>query len=88
MIDMDKKVRNRICANTFGGYDSIVLRNSRDKMRPYTASIKTGCKNVPKRGSRFCEKCKQSFSLKLDGTSGLRKVIFLESLHPGKEESF
>ena len=88
MIDLDKKVRNRICANTLGGCESIVLHNSKDKMHPNTAFIKTGCKNVPRRGSRFCNRCKQSFSLKIDGTSGFKKVIFLESLHPTEKESF
>ena len=79
MIDLDKKVANRICANTKGAEDVIMLDNKGSKNRFYEVKIKTGCKNEPRKGERFCPKCMSYFSL--PGKSK-QAICFLQSLHP------
>ena len=90
MLDLDKKVGNKVCANTKGGSDQIKLDNMQEKGKPYVVNIKTGCKNEPKKGERFCACCMSSFSVSSKKTDD---VLFLESLHPhsklseGKQKS-
>ena len=78
MLDLDKKVGNRVCANTRAGGRTIAL----DKIvssEPYSVKIPTGCTKEPKKGKRFCETCLAEFAL-TDKEKG--DVIFLQSLHP------
>ena len=78
MLDLDKIVGNRVCSNT-RGYEDIVLKKEDDNAEPYFFNLRTGCKNEPEKGERFCENCTKRFSFK-DGHTG--KVLFLESIHP------
>ena len=84
MLDLDKKVANRVCANTNGGVDTVELDNVKDKENPYIVHIKTGCKNEPRRGERFCGSCMSEFAVE-DRKTG--DILFLESLHPVKCKS-
>ena len=79
MLDLDKKVANRVCANTKGGVDRVELDNAKDKENSYVVHIKKGCRNEPRRGERFCDLCMSEFAVK-DRKTG--DVLFLESLHP------
>ena len=75
---------NKVCANTLGGCKLITLQDNTNTKTPYEAKIKTGCRNDVKREFKFCENCLKSFSIKVGGK---RDLIFLESLHPVREES-
>ena len=79
MLDLDKKVGNRVCANTKGGDSKIILEKSDKKSKPYSIEIKTGCKNEPKKSQRFCEECLSKFAV---CNRDSKDVMFLESLHP------
>ena len=79
MIDLDKKVANKVCANSKGSEDILRLENSSNKASPYTVKIRTGCKNEPRKGERFCRKCMGEFSVHKEGE---QNICFLQSLHP------
>ena len=79
MIDLDKKVGNRVCANTKGGSDVVSLDKVEPAQCPYLISIRTGCKNEPRRGDRFCKKCMSEFAVT---SKGEESICFLQSLHP------
>ena len=79
MLDLDKKVANRVCANTKGGNEVIKLENNKDRKKPYHVEIRTGCKNEPKRRDRFCEVCMSNFSVDAKDKDS---ICFFQSLHP------
>ena len=79
MLDLDKKVGNRICANTKQNSDVIKLANTEDVEKPYHIEIRTGCKNEPRKGDRFCKACMSEFSISKSENSS---ICFLQSLHP------
>ena len=79
MIDLDKKVANKVCANSKGSEDILRLENSSNKASPYTVKIRTGCKNEPRKGDRFCKACMSEFSISKSENSS---ICFLQSLHP------
>ena len=79
MVDLDQKVANRVCANSKGSDDVLLLENKEEEGNPYEIKIKTGCKNEPRRGERFCRTCMSDFAV--PGKSK-EDVCFLQSLHP------
>ena len=79
MLDLDKKVGNKVMANTKDGGKFVALDNSDNAVEPYHVFIPTGCMNETKRRKRFCDKCLGKFSVNArEGDD----VIFLQSLHP------
>ena len=78
MLDLDKKVGNRVCSNTLQ-YENFILQNEANNAQPYIFKLRTGCKNEPRRGHKFCETCTNKYSVE-DDTTG--ELLFLESIHP------
>ena len=78
MLDLDKKVGNRVCSNTLG-FEEIRFRKHDHRAKPYVFKLRTGCKSEVKRGKNFCEGCTEKFSVKDKKTGNL---LFLESMHP------
>ena len=56
-----------------------IIQNEVESADPYIFKLRTGCKNEPKRGKKFCESCKKKYCGE-DVTTG--KLLFLESIHP------
>ena len=79
MMDLDKKVASRVCANSKRKGEVLNLENHADPSNPYHIEIKTGCKKKTKRGHRFCTDCLSELGVK-DKSTG--ELLFLESLHP------
>ena len=52
MFDGILKTRREICMSTMGGCHILINPENGDEIK-----IKTGCKNMPAKGSKFCSDC-------------------------------
>ena len=52
MLDGIVKIRREICMSTLSGCNILINPDTGDELK-----IRTGCKNMPAKGSKFCRNC-------------------------------